>query len=110
MSRAAMMRVERVRPEMGLLDEPIVPTRFPETAAKKNPATAMTTAAMRAERRAGEDLVDEDHEDEGQGQATRTTLMLRSFSSRDTTSAWPAAFLTSPTDRLTPVARFLRIL
>ena len=44
-----MMRVERVRPEMGLFDEPIVPTRLPETAAKKKPAMAMTTAARMAE-------------------------------------------------------------
>ncbi len=43
--RAAMMRVDRVRPEMGLLEDPIVPTRFPETAAKKKPATAITPAA-----------------------------------------------------------------
>ncbi len=38
MSRAAMISVDKVRPEIGLLEEPIWPTRFPETAAKKNPA------------------------------------------------------------------------
>ena len=33
---------------MGLFDEPIMPTRLPETAAKKNPSTIMTTAATTA--------------------------------------------------------------
>jgi hypothetical protein len=49
MSKAAMIKVDRVRPEMGLFDDPIWPTRLPETAAKKNPATAMTAAARMAE-------------------------------------------------------------
>ena len=39
-----------------------------------------------------------------------TTFMFRSFSIRETTSAWPAAFLTSPIERLRPAFRFLRIL
>jgi hypothetical protein len=42
---AAMMRVESVRPETGLFDEPMIPTRYPETVAKKNPTKSMTTAA-----------------------------------------------------------------
>jgi hypothetical protein len=48
MVRAATMVVARVRPEIGLLDEPINPTRFPETAAKKKPVTSMTIAAKNA--------------------------------------------------------------
>jgi hypothetical protein len=45
MSRAAMTRVQRVSPETGLLEEPIIPTRFPETAAKKKPTMIITPAA-----------------------------------------------------------------
>ena len=44
--------VARVRPETGLLEVPIMPTRLPETAAKKNPVTIMTTAAKKAPGRA----------------------------------------------------------
>ncbi len=40
---------------------------------------------------------------------TMTTFMLRSFSMRETTSACPAAFLTSPMERFRPAPRFLRI-
>ena len=43
-----MIRVESVRPETGLLEEPIMPTRLPETAAKKKPRMIMTTAATMA--------------------------------------------------------------
>ena len=65
-----MIRVERVRPEMGLLEEPIVPTRLPETAAKKKPAMAMTHGGDEGRREGpGEDQIDEDHQDEGQGQS-----------------------------------------
>src|SRR5215475_8081174 len=45
MSKAAIKSVERVKPEMGLLEEPIKPTRFPDTVAKKKPTTIITTAA-----------------------------------------------------------------
>ena len=45
---AAMSKVESVRPEMGLFEEPIMPTRLPETAAKKKPVMAITMAAMTA--------------------------------------------------------------
>ena len=70
-----MMSVDRVRPEMGLLEEPIVPTRFPETAAKKNPATAMTPAARIAGREGpGEHFVDEDHHDEHRHEAAEDEL------------------------------------
>ena len=37
--------VASVNPEIGLLEEPIIPTRLPETAAKKKPVINMTTAA-----------------------------------------------------------------
>ena len=40
-----MISVQSVRPEIGLFDEPIMPTRLPETAAKKKPRMIMTTAA-----------------------------------------------------------------
>src|SRR5208283_58422 len=42
---AAISSVESVNPEIGLFDEPMNPTRLPETVAKKNPTTIMTTAA-----------------------------------------------------------------
>ena len=44
-SSAAITSVHSVSPETGLFDEPIMPTRLPETAAKKNPTTIMTPAA-----------------------------------------------------------------
>ena len=44
-SSAATISVESVNPETGLFEEPIIPTRLPETAAKKKPSTSMTTAA-----------------------------------------------------------------
>ena len=42
------MVVARVRPEIGLFEEPIMPTRLPDTAAKKKPVTSMTIAAKKA--------------------------------------------------------------
>ena len=42
---AAMTVAASVRPEIGLFDDPISPTRFPETAAKKKPVMSMTIAA-----------------------------------------------------------------
>ena len=45
MSSAAINKVESVKPETGLLDEPINPTRLPETVAKKKPTISITTAA-----------------------------------------------------------------
>ncbi len=44
-SSAAMISVASVSPEIGLFDEPIMPTRLPETAAKKKPTMIMTMAA-----------------------------------------------------------------
>ncbi len=48
---AATMVVARVSPEIGLLDDPIMPTRLPDTAAKKKPVIRMTTAASDRRRR-----------------------------------------------------------
>src|SRR6202034_1728981 len=48
MRRAAINNVDRVKPETGLLEEPMKPTRLPETVAKKNPTTSITTAASTA--------------------------------------------------------------
>ena len=48
MSKAAISNVERVNPEIGLFDDPMNPTRLPETVAKKNPTKIMTTAARTA--------------------------------------------------------------
>ena len=45
MSRAAITSAASVRPEIGLFDEPISPTRLPETAAKKKPTMIITIAA-----------------------------------------------------------------
>src|SRR5229473_19467 len=42
---AAISKVDSVKPEIGLLEEPMNPTRLPETVAKKKPTTSMTTAA-----------------------------------------------------------------
>src|SRR5580692_4667047 len=47
-SSAAINKVESVSPETGLFDEPINPTRLPETVAKKKPTTSITTAASTA--------------------------------------------------------------
>src|SRR5208282_4854662 len=44
-SSAAITSVHSVSPDTGLFDEPIIPTRLPETAAKKNPTIIMTPAA-----------------------------------------------------------------
>ena len=49
MVRAATMVVARVSPEIGLLDDPIMPTRLPDTAAKKKPVIRITTAASTAD-------------------------------------------------------------
>ena len=40
-----MMTVESVRPEIGLFEDPMTPTRLPETVAKKKPTISMTSAA-----------------------------------------------------------------
>ena len=42
---AAMTSVDRVNPEIGLFEDPITPTRYPDTVAKKNPVISITTAA-----------------------------------------------------------------
>ena len=47
-SSAAITSVQSVNPETGLFDDPIMPTRLPETAAKKNPSTIITRAAASA--------------------------------------------------------------
>src|SRR5580658_8233092 len=44
-SSAAIISVESVNPEIGLFDEPIMPTKFPDTVAKKNPTSSITSAA-----------------------------------------------------------------
>ena len=48
MSNAAMSKVERVKPEIGLLEDPIKPTRLPETVAKipMKQLTAMISRTM----------------------------------------------------------------
>src|SRR5580700_927737 len=45
---AATSSVESVNPEIGLVDEPMNPTRLPETVAKKNPTRIISTAARMA--------------------------------------------------------------
>src|SRR5579862_6276872 len=44
-NNAAISNVDNVSPEIGLFEDPINPTRFPDTVAKKNPTIIMTTAA-----------------------------------------------------------------
>ncbi len=46
--RAATIVVASVRPEIGLFDDPMMPTRLPETAAKKKPVTRITIPAITA--------------------------------------------------------------
>src|SRR5437762_12783300 len=46
--RAAISRVESVNPEIGLLDDPMNPTRLPDTVAKKKPTMIITAAANMA--------------------------------------------------------------
>ena len=45
MSSAAITSVHSVSPETGLFDDPIMPTRLPDTAAKKKPTMIITPAA-----------------------------------------------------------------
>src|SRR5579859_1335187 len=45
---AAISSVDKVKPEIGLFEEPMNPTRFPDTVAKKNPTRIITTAARMA--------------------------------------------------------------
>ena len=40
-----MIKVAKVKPEIGLFDEPITPTRLPETVANTKPTINITTAA-----------------------------------------------------------------
>src|SRR5579875_1273012 len=47
MSSAATINVDRIKPETGLLEEPIRPQRLPETVAKKKPRISMTIAAVK---------------------------------------------------------------
>ena len=78
-SSAATTSVQSVSPETGLFDEPIMPTRLPETAAKKNPSTIMTPAATsapaitlelaRCPRAADEEVVERDHGNKDDGDA-----------------------------------------
>src|SRR5579864_1309676 len=49
-SSAAINKVESVMPETGLLEDPMIPQRLPETVAKKNPTRSMTIAARIAGR------------------------------------------------------------
>jgi len=46
-NNAAITKVDSVSPLIGLLLEPIIPTKNPETAAKKNPAMIITTVATK---------------------------------------------------------------
>src|SRR5215471_15781466 len=43
--RAAINNVDKVKPETGLLDDPMKPQRLPDTVAKKKPTISITTAA-----------------------------------------------------------------
>src|ERR1041385_4164172 len=47
-SSAAISNVDNVKPDTGLCDDPMNPTKFPETVAKKKPTMSMTTAARTA--------------------------------------------------------------
>ena len=70
-------------PEMGLFDEPIMPTRLPETAAKKKPTIIMTIAAtIPGPQDAGVALVEEDHAIRTMPRPVKTNLAFRSRSVR----------------------------
>src|SRR5438093_380489 len=47
-SRAATIRLESARPEIGLAEEPMTPTRYPATAEKTNPVIVIAIAATNA--------------------------------------------------------------
>ena len=67
-SSAAISSVESVSPETGLFDEPMNPTRLPDTVAKKNPTTSMTTAARIAGHNSAGNLnVEQAHQHEHDG-------------------------------------------
>src|SRR4029077_12225924 len=58
---AAISSVDSVKPEIGLLDEPMNPTRLPETVAKKNPTRIITTPARMAGHNSPEILIESKH-------------------------------------------------
>src|ERR1700684_1658839 len=45
---AAISKVDSVKPEIGVFEEPLNTTRLPDTVAKKKPTRIMTTAARMA--------------------------------------------------------------
>src|SRR6185503_5028452 len=47
-SSAAITSVDSVNPEIGLFEDPMTPTRYPDTVAKKKPTISMTIAATTA--------------------------------------------------------------
>ncbi len=72
---AEMTRAASVSPEIGLLDEPISPTRLPDTAAKKKPTIIITIAAtMPGPQAAGVALVQKDHADQHHQQSAEYEL------------------------------------
>ena len=107
-----MMSVASVSPEIGLFDDPIMPTRLPDTAAKKKPAMSITMAANRAAAdRAGEVVVEGHHEHERRRDAHEDDLEVEILL-RCARSPRPRAadFFRSATPRRIPIARFFRIL
>src|SRR5947208_13987924 len=58
---AAMSKVDKVKPETGLFDEPIKPHRLPETVARKKPTISITTAAKIAGNFSQEILIERKH-------------------------------------------------
>ena len=110
-SSAATISVESVNPEMGLFEEPIIPTRLPETAAKKKPSTSMTTAAtIPPGERAREVEIEHDHADQRDGQSAEHELGAQIEVQAAGGLGLRLAFFRSEMARLIPMPRLLRIL
>ena len=109
-SSAAMTSVASVSPEIGLFDEPIRPTRLPETAAKKKPMMIITMAAtMPPLQHAGIAGIENDHAEQHDCQAAEYDLAFRSRSVRAVPACAAADFFRSETARAMPKPRLLRM-
>ncbi len=109
---AAMSKVVKVKPEMGLDEEPMIPTKYPATAANSRPIKTMTKADTRAEPM---ERVNTLYKITIGMIRARIAIVIevkeRSLSVRRVElSPSVRAFLTSLTERLIPVIRLFLIL
>ena len=98
-------------PEIGLFDDPMIPTRLPETAAKKKPSTIITVAATTAARMdPAKKLYSAIMAANVAPRPRKTVLNEMSISVRFCAAVCPLAFFRSFTARPMPCASELRIL